>query len=73
MLKKLHQTDIKVIRCIAKGTFSSLEDLQHMLAHEMSEYSSKSHIEGIYLRVDNEEVLSRRAKLVRSGFVQVVH
>ena len=63
----LHNLQITIVPILAKGKFT-LHQLNEFMKKKSS-YSDET-IEGIYLRLDEGKWLKKRAKIVRSGFVQ---
>jgi ATP-dependent RNA circularization protein (DNA/RNA ligase family) len=65
--KLLEDCNIVVVPKIAEGIFTLVE-LENFMEQKSSFANTK--IEGIYLRYDNQKWLKKRAKMVRSEFVQ---
>ena len=65
----LEEMGIEKVPEIAKGNYS-LSDIQMMLTQSRL---SNDLAEGLYLRIDQEDWLFKRAKLVRSSFIQSIN
>ena len=63
----LRGTDIAVVPMLREGAMAKADIFA--LLEEQSSYCDER-IEGVYLRVDGEKSLERRAKVVRSDFIQ---
>ena len=67
----LSQTSIPTIKVLFKGIIKTKDQLIHLLkteSHYKNEADSNRSIEGIYLRLDDDDTLIRRAKLVSAEF-----
>ena len=70
-IERLEGTNIIPVRTIMKAHFSTKEQIINLLSTPSSFYDGP--IEGVYLRIDNidkDGYLHKRAKLVRSDFIQ---
>jgi hypothetical protein len=64
----LEQTSIPIINVLFKGVIGSKDNLLKLLKTE-SKYANQN-IEGLYLRIDKDDVLESRSKLVSAEFIQ---
>ncbi|KAG2370836.1 hypothetical protein C9374_007145 [Naegleria lovaniensis] len=74
-LLNLHAPTLCVIEQIPNNNGASLtkEYLMHLLNTYKSHYSSTDEpIEGVYIRIDEGDYLKKRAKVVRSDFIQAI-
>lgn len=69
--KRLSGTNIPIIKTIASGKFSK-DDLTKLLDKPSQYRTDGSCLEGIYIRIDDQDKLLARTKVVRSDFIQQI-
>lgn len=63
----LKNTTIPLIRLVAKGKYKSIDQITKLVNSQSAYYSGK--LEGVYVRICDENYTVKRAKIVRNDFI----